>query len=123
MRLAEAVVDAGAVRFRPMLLIALAVAVGASVILFDPIFSGTRYLFNGWWKSRRTVPDLPFLKARGDGSFCEAQIVLRHSEHGSAKRRRKHDTSANRWEILANACAASFSGIDRLKLDHKRALR
>ncbi len=38
--LAEAVVDAGAVRFRPMLLTALAVVVGASVILFDPIFQG-----------------------------------------------------------------------------------
>jgi multidrug efflux pump subunit AcrB len=40
MPLAEAVVDAGAVRFRPMLLTAAAVAVGASVILFDPIFQG-----------------------------------------------------------------------------------
>jgi multidrug efflux pump subunit AcrB len=38
--LAEAVVDAGAVRFRPMLLTALAVIVGASVILADPIFQG-----------------------------------------------------------------------------------
>jgi multidrug efflux pump subunit AcrB len=38
--LAEAVVDAGAVRFRPMLLTAAAVVVGASVILFDPIFQG-----------------------------------------------------------------------------------
>jgi multidrug efflux pump subunit AcrB len=38
--LEEAVVDAGAVRFRPMLLTALAVAAGASVILFDPIFQG-----------------------------------------------------------------------------------
>ena len=38
--LAEAVVDAGAVRFRPMLLTALAVVVGASVILADPIFQG-----------------------------------------------------------------------------------
>ena len=38
--LAEAVVDAGAVRFRPMLLTALAVVVGASVILADPIFKG-----------------------------------------------------------------------------------
>ena len=36
----EAVVDAGAVRFRPMLLTALAVVVGASVILADPIFQG-----------------------------------------------------------------------------------
>jgi multidrug efflux pump subunit AcrB len=40
MPLNEAVVDAGAVRFRPMLLTALAVVVGASVILADPIFQG-----------------------------------------------------------------------------------
>jgi multidrug efflux pump subunit AcrB len=40
MPVAEAVVDAGAVRFRPMLLTALAVVAGASVILFDPIFQG-----------------------------------------------------------------------------------
>jgi multidrug efflux pump subunit AcrB len=40
MPLAEAVVDAGAVRFRPMLLTALAVVVGAAVILKDPIFQG-----------------------------------------------------------------------------------
>ena len=40
MPLAEAVVDAGAVRFRPMLLTAAAVMAGAGVILFDPIFQG-----------------------------------------------------------------------------------
>jgi multidrug efflux pump subunit AcrB len=40
MPLPEAVVDAGAVRFRPMLLTAMAVVIGASVILFDPIFQG-----------------------------------------------------------------------------------
>jgi multidrug efflux pump subunit AcrB len=38
--LAQAVVDAGAVRFRPMMLTAAAVVVGAGVILFDPIFQG-----------------------------------------------------------------------------------
>ena len=38
--LRDAVVEAGAVRFRPMLLTALAVIVGASVILADPIFQG-----------------------------------------------------------------------------------
>ena len=38
--LAEAVIDAGAVRFRPMLLTALAVVEGAAVILADPIFQG-----------------------------------------------------------------------------------
>jgi multidrug efflux pump subunit AcrB len=36
----QAVVEAGAIRFRPMLLTALAVVVGASVILADPIFQG-----------------------------------------------------------------------------------
>ena len=40
MALSEAVIDAGAVRFRPMLLTALAVIVGAAVILADPIFQG-----------------------------------------------------------------------------------
>ena len=38
--LRDAVIEAGAVRFRPMLLTALAVVVGASVILSDPIFQG-----------------------------------------------------------------------------------
>jgi multidrug efflux pump subunit AcrB len=38
--LRDAVVEAGAVRFRPMLLTALAVVVTASVILADPIFQG-----------------------------------------------------------------------------------
>jgi len=40
MPLEEAVIDAGAVRFRPMMLTAMAVVVGGSVILFDPIFQG-----------------------------------------------------------------------------------
>jgi len=38
--LEDAVVEAGAVRFRPMLLTAAAVVAGAFVILFDPIFQG-----------------------------------------------------------------------------------
>ena len=38
--LEQAVVDAGAIRFRPMLLTAAAVIVGSFVILFDPIFQG-----------------------------------------------------------------------------------
>jgi len=36
----EAVIEAGAIRFRPMLLTASAVVVGSFVILFDPIFQG-----------------------------------------------------------------------------------
>ena len=38
--LEQAVVDAGAIRFRPMLLTALAVVCGASIMLFDPGFDG-----------------------------------------------------------------------------------
>jgi len=38
--LERAVVDAGAVRFRPMMLTVAAVVVGSAVILFDPIFQG-----------------------------------------------------------------------------------
>ncbi|MFN9430915.1 MAG: efflux RND transporter permease subunit [Acidobacteriota bacterium] len=40
MPLDAAVIDAGAVRFRPMMLTAAAVVVGSAVILFDPIFQG-----------------------------------------------------------------------------------
>ncbi len=40
MSLEDAVVDAGAVRFRPMALTAAAVVAGSAVILFDPIFQG-----------------------------------------------------------------------------------
>jgi multidrug efflux pump subunit AcrB len=69
MPLAEAVIDAGAVRFRPMLLTALAVVVGASVILFDPIFQGLALsLMAGevasLLLSRMTVPVLYYLAQR-----------------------------------------------------------
>jgi multidrug efflux pump subunit AcrB len=40
LKLRDADVEAGADRFRPMLRTALAVVVGASVILADPIFQG-----------------------------------------------------------------------------------
>lgn len=38
--LKEAIIGAGVIRFRPMLLTAAAVVVGSSVMLFDPIFQG-----------------------------------------------------------------------------------
>ncbi len=38
--LRAAVIEAGMIRFRPIMLTALAVVVGAAVILFDPIFQG-----------------------------------------------------------------------------------
>jgi multidrug efflux pump subunit AcrB len=70
MPLAEAVVDAGAVRFRPMLLTAAAVVVGASVILFDPIFQGLALsLMAGevasTLLSRMAVPVLYYMAERG----------------------------------------------------------
>jgi len=40
MTMSEAVIDAGAIRFKPMMLTASAVIVGSSIILFDPIFQG-----------------------------------------------------------------------------------
>ncbi len=68
--LEEAVVDAGAVRFRPMLLTAAAVVVGAGVILFDPIFQGLAIsLMAGEVAStvlsRMAVPVLYYLSERG----------------------------------------------------------
>jgi multidrug efflux pump subunit AcrB len=72
MPLDQAVVDAGAVRFRPMLLTAAAVIVGASVILFDPIFQGLAIsLMAGevasLLLSRMTVPILYYMVNRGKG--------------------------------------------------------
>jgi len=69
MPLEEAVVDAGAVRFRPMLLTAAAVVVGSSVMLFDPIFQGLAIsLMAGevasTLLSRMAVPVLYYLSER-----------------------------------------------------------
>jgi multidrug efflux pump subunit AcrB len=69
MELAEAVIDAGAVRFRPMMLTAAAVIAGSAVILFDPIFQGLAIsLMAGevasLLLSRMTVPILYYLSER-----------------------------------------------------------
>jgi len=76
--LVEAVVDAGAVRFRPMLLTAAAVVVGASVILFDPIFQGLAIsLMAGEVAStvlsRMTVPVFYYLSQR-NGTTTSPQV-------------------------------------------------
>jgi multidrug efflux pump subunit AcrB len=65
----RAVIDAGAIRFRPMLLTAAAVMVGAGVILFDPIFQGLAIsLIAGevasLLLSRMAVPVLYYLRFR-----------------------------------------------------------
>ena len=67
--LEQAVIDAGAIRFRPMLLTAAAVIVGSFVILFDPIFQGLAIsLMAGeiasTLLSRLAVPVLYFLAER-----------------------------------------------------------
>jgi multidrug efflux pump subunit AcrB len=77
MPLAEAVIDAGAVRFRPMVLTAAAVVVGAVVILFDPIFQGLAIsLMAGevasLLLSRVTVPILYYLSERKRHSVEES---------------------------------------------------
>jgi len=70
MPIEEAVVDAGAVRFRPMALTAAAVIVGSAVILFDPIFQGLAIsLMAGEIASlslsRMTVPITYYVTRRG----------------------------------------------------------
>jgi multidrug efflux pump subunit AcrB len=67
--LEEAVIDAGAVRFRPMVLTAAAVIAGSAVILFDPIFQGLAIsLMAGevasLLLSRLTVPVLYYIVQR-----------------------------------------------------------
>jgi multidrug efflux pump subunit AcrB len=80
MPLEDAVVDAGAVRFRPMLLTAAAVVVGASVILFDPIFQGLALsLMAGEVAStvlsRMAVPVLYYLSQRGHAA-ASARLAI-----------------------------------------------
>jgi len=67
--LREAVIEAGAVRFRPMVLTAAAVVVGAGVILLDPIFQGLAVALIGGeiaatLLSRTTVPIFYYLVRR-----------------------------------------------------------
>jgi multidrug efflux pump subunit AcrB len=78
MPLEDAVVDAGAVRFRPMLLTAAAVVVGAFVILFDPIFQGLAIsLMAGevasTLLSRMAVPVLYYMERRHEVAHSAAR--------------------------------------------------
>jgi multidrug efflux pump subunit AcrB len=86
MPLTEAVVDAGAVRFRPMLLTAMAVVAGSAVILFDPIFQGLAIsLLAGeiasLFISRMAVPVLYAMRGRwierrgGPGALADMTVV------------------------------------------------
>ena len=75
--LEDAVVQAGIIRFRPMLLTAAAVIVGSSVILFDPIFQGMAIALMAGevaatLLSRTMVPVLYYLLKRKGGTSAEA---------------------------------------------------
>ncbi len=79
MPLREAVVDAGAVRFRPMVLTAAAVVVAAGVILFDPIFQGLAIALMAGevaslMLSRATVPIVYYMvrKRQAEGATASA---------------------------------------------------
>ncbi|MFH1481097.1 MAG: efflux RND transporter permease subunit, partial [Pseudomonadota bacterium] len=86
MPLNKAVVDAGAVRFRPMMLTAAAVVVAASVILFDPIFQGLAIsLMAGevasLFLSRMTVPILYFMDKRWEAAHIHQNGAKRGSQN------------------------------------------
>lgn len=71
----EAIIEAGAVRFRPMLLTAAAVVVGSFVILFDPIFQGLAIALMcgeiaATTLSQITIPILYFLVKRRQEPRC-----------------------------------------------------
>jgi len=70
--LKEAVIQAGLIRFRPMLLTAAAVVVGSSVILFDPIFQGMAIALMAGevastFLSRTAVPVLYYMLKKWEG--------------------------------------------------------
>src|SRR6187551_1492252 len=78
--LEQAVVDAGAVRFRPMALTAAAMVVGAAVILFDPIFQGLAIsLMAGevasLLLSRMAVPVLYYMSERKKYEVVEVETL------------------------------------------------
>jgi multidrug efflux pump subunit AcrB len=81
MALSEAVLDAGEVRFRPMLLTAAAVVVGSSVMLFDPIFQGLAVSMMAGevaatLLSRAAVPVLYYLLKRSEERRVSAEQSL-----------------------------------------------
>ncbi len=77
MGLSEAVLDAGEVRFRPMLLTAAAVVVGSAVMLLDPIFQGLAVSMMAGevaatLLSRAAVPVLYYLLKRSEARKAAA---------------------------------------------------
>ncbi|HEY7863814.1 MAG TPA: efflux RND transporter permease subunit, partial [Thermoanaerobaculia bacterium] len=89
MPLSEAVLNAGEVRFRPMLLTAAAVVVGSSVMLFDPIFQGLAVSMMAGevaatLLSRAAVPVLYFLLKRREAARVPAEAPQLHLKRSPA---------------------------------------
>jgi multidrug efflux pump subunit AcrB len=79
MPLDQAVIEAGAVRFRPMMLTAAAVVAGSAVMIFDPIFQGLAIALiageiSSLALSRMTVPVVYFM-VKQRKHFSEPQAV------------------------------------------------
>ncbi|GAM09714.1 nodulation protein NolG [Geobacter sp. OR-1] len=93
MALDEAIIEAGAVRFRPMLLTAGAVVVGSFVIVFDPIFQGLAIAMMcgeiaSTTLSRVTIPVLYYL------------VQSWKERHTATVNGGKGDITNDNWEII-----------------------
>jgi multidrug efflux pump subunit AcrB len=77
--LREVLLEAGAIRFKPIVLTALAAMIGAAVILFDPIFQGLAIslLFGLASSTLLTVLVIPaiYVVLRDDGRLADASAL------------------------------------------------
>jgi multidrug efflux pump subunit AcrB len=106
----QAVVDAGAVRFRPMVLTAAAMIVGAAVILFDPIFQGLAIsLMAGevasLLLSRMAVPVLYYM-----ANHHERGEPVRRAAGSVARRGRGHDAAVQQDSGIVTSPVVPESG-------------
>ena len=114
MPLADAVIDAGAVRFRPMMLTAAAVIVGSAVILFDPIFQGLAIsLMAGevasLFLSRMTVPILFYMSERRKRELSVIETAAPDVFEGSES----HPEVVEAPEIESEAVNSSQVALDK----------
>jgi len=120
MTLADAVVDAGAVRFRPMMLTAAAVIVGSIVILFDPIFQGLAIsLMAGevasLFLSRMTVPVLFYLSERKkhEPPPVESPVVVELSSDATEITEAENSSECLKTEAVQSELAQQPSSVMR----------
>jgi multidrug efflux pump subunit AcrB len=108
MPLEEAVVDAGAVRFRPMVLTAAAVIVGAGVILFDPIFQGLAIALMAGEVASLLLFGIP-APARSGGTLSPPGVLARdHCLHRPGPDRHRDDSVLVPHRLLISSAARPF---------------